>query len=75
MLARNWPLLLSGEYGSLAPVRLLAKDLGLVEDAARDLGVALPLARRARALFDEAMARGLGEDDVAAMIRVVRERG
>ena len=72
MLARNWPLLLSGDYGSLAPVRLLAKDLGLVEDAARELGVSLPLAQRARALFDEAMARGLGEDDVASMIRVVR---
>ena len=34
MLTRNGPMLLSGDYGSLAPVRLLAKDLGLVEDAA-----------------------------------------
>lgn len=73
ILARNWPLLLSGDYGSRAPIRLLAKDLALVEDAARDLGAPLPLARKARALFDEAMARGLGEEDVAAMIRIVRD--
>lgn len=72
MLARNWPLLLSGDYDSRAPIRLLAKDLALVENAALDMGVSLPMARRARALFDDAMARGLGEDDVAAMIRVVR---
>ena len=72
MLARNWPLLLSGGYGSRAPIRLLAKDLALVEDVALDLGVSLPMARRARALFDDAMARGMGEHDVAAMIRVVR---
>ena len=72
MLARNWPLLLSGDYGSLAPIRLLAKDLGLVADAAREMNLPLPLAERARALFDEAMAQGLGEEDVAAMIRVAR---
>ena len=72
MLSRNWPLLLSGDYGSRAPIRLLAKDLALVEDAALDMGVSLPMARRARTLFDDAMARGMGEHDVASMIRVVR---
>jgi len=73
MLTRNWPLLLSGDYGSLAPIRLLAKDLGLVADAAREMGLPLPLAERARTLFDEAMAQGLGEEDVAAMIRLMRK--
>ena len=74
MLARNWPLMLSGDYGSLAPIRLLAKDLGLVADAAREMGLPLPVAERARALFDEAMAQGLGEEDVAAMIRLAHGR-
>ena len=36
------------------------------------MGLPLPLAERARALFDEAMAQGLGEEDVAAMIRLMR---
>ena len=74
MLTRNGPMLLSGDYGSLAPVRLLAKDLGLVEDAAADLGVPLPLVQRTRALFDEGMARGLGESDISALIMVLTQR-
>ena len=71
MLARNGPMLLSGDYGSLAPVRLLAKDLSLVEDAAADLRMPLPLVQRTRALFDEGMARGLGESDISALIMVL----
>lgn len=71
MLTRNGPMLLSGDYGSLAPVRLLAKDLGLVEDAAADLGIPLPLVQRTRALFDEGMARGLSERDIASLITLL----
>ncbi len=72
MLARNGPLFRSGDYGSLAPVRLLAKDLALVEESAHDLGVALPIAQRARALFDEAMQLRLGECDISALITMIR---
>ena len=68
MLTRNGPMMLSGGYGSLAPVRLLAKDLGLVEDAAADLGVPLPLVQRTRALFEEGMARGLAERDISSLV-------
>ena len=71
MLARNGPMMLSGDYGSLAPVRLLAKDLGLVEDAAADLGVPLPLVQRTRALFDEGMARGLAERDISSLVTLL----
>ena len=74
MLTRNGPMLLSGDYGSLAPVRLLAKDLGLVEDAASDLGVPLPLVQRTRALFDEGKAKGLGESDIASLITLLAHR-
>ena len=75
MLTRNGPMLLSGDYGSLAPVRLLAKDLGLVEDAAADLRVPLPLVQRTRALFDEGMARGLSESDISALVTVLTKQG
>ena len=71
MLTRNGPLLLSGDYGDLAPVRLLAKDLALIEEAAGELGLALPLVQRTRALFDEAMAGGLGERDIASMVTII----
>ncbi len=71
MLTRNGPMLLSGDYGSLAPVRLLAKDLRLVEDAAADLGVPLPLVQRTRVLFDEGMAQGLSESDISSLITLL----
>ena len=71
MLARNGPMMLSGDYGSLAPVRLLAKDLGLVEDAASDLGIPVPLVQRTRALFEEGMARGLAESDISALVTLL----
>jgi 3-hydroxyisobutyrate dehydrogenase-like beta-hydroxyacid dehydrogenase len=67
MLERTGPLVASGEYGSRAPVRLLAKDLALVERAAGDVGISLPLAQRTREVFDRAMAAGLGEMDIAAV--------
>ena len=74
MLTRNGPMLLSGDYGSLAPVRLLAKDLGLIEDAAADLGIPLPLVQRTRALFDEGMSRGLSESDISALITLLTSK-
>jgi 3-hydroxyisobutyrate dehydrogenase-like beta-hydroxyacid dehydrogenase len=43
------------------------KDVNLAIDAGRELGVPLPLASLVGANFDEAMARGLGDKDVAAL--------
>ncbi|MEK9658701.1 MAG: NAD(P)-dependent oxidoreductase [Chloroflexota bacterium] len=67
MLERTGPLVASGEYGSRAPVRLLAKDLALVARAAADVGVSLPLAQRTLEIFERAMAAGLGETDIASV--------
>ena len=75
MLTRNGPMLVSGDYGSLAPVRLLVKDLGLIQEAARELGIELPLSARTQALFDEAVARGLGESDISALLTVLTHSG
>ena len=74
MLTRNGPMMLSGDFGSLAPVRLLAKDLGLIEDAASDLGIPLPLVQRTRAFFDEGLARGLGEADISSLVTLLASR-
>lgn len=43
------------------------KDVNLAIDAGHELDVPLPLARVVGANFDEAMARGLGDKDVAAL--------
>jgi len=71
LLLRHAPLIISGDYGSQAPTRLLVKDMGLIQEVADELGVPLPLGERTRALLDEAVQRGLGEVDVASLITVL----
>ena len=72
MLTLWGPSIVSGEFGSGAPMRLLVKDLALVREVAADAGVPLPLGERTTALFDEAMARGLGETDIAALVTLLK---
>lgn len=58
--------MVAGRYGEPDfRLRLMAKDLGLVDDA----GVALPMTEAARASHDEAVAAGLGDLDCAAILR------
>lgn len=71
MLVRNGPVFISRDFGSRAPVRLLAKDLSLIAGTAADLGLDMPLVTRAKELYDEAVARGLGETDIASLITVL----
>ena len=71
LLLRHAPLIISGDYGSQAPTRLLVKDMGLIQEVADELGVPLPLGERTRALLDQAVERGLGEVDVASLITVL----
>lgn len=64
--------LASGDYA--APdfrLRLLAKDLNLAVAAARQVGVKLPLAEAAQHTHDTALALGYGDEDCAAIARLV----
>ena len=74
MLQRHGPLFLSRDFGSRAPIRLLAKDLRLIEELEREWGVALPTARQARAVLEEAERRGMGEMDSASLLLLLEER-
>jgi 3-hydroxyisobutyrate dehydrogenase-like beta-hydroxyacid dehydrogenase len=71
LLLRHAPLIISGDYGTQAPTRLLVKDMGLIQEVADELGVPLPLGERTRTLLDEALQQGLGEVDVASLITVL----
>ncbi|MEX2598818.1 MAG: NAD(P)-dependent oxidoreductase [Dehalococcoidia bacterium] len=73
MLGRTGPMVASGDYGSRAPMRLLTKDMALVQELAEELGLELPLGERTRSLLDEAMRRGMAEVDVAALAMLVSE--
>ncbi len=63
--------ILEGSYAGQFPVALMFKDLNLVLDAAGRSRIPLPQAAATRECFASAMARGLGEEDIAAVIKVL----
>jgi 3-hydroxyisobutyrate dehydrogenase len=54
------------------PLAHAAKDAGLVDDAARAVGLDLPLPRAIRDQMAKAVAAGHGDEDMAATIRAAR---
>ncbi|HEY0374388.1 MAG TPA: NAD(P)-dependent oxidoreductase [Amnibacterium sp.] len=75
MLANRGPRMLEAydEGGAevLSRLDIFVKDLGIVGDAARRLGVPAPVAAAAEQLFLLGQAQGLGAADDSAVIRVV----
>lgn len=59
---------------ALGPVDMLRKDLGYVWEFVRETGAATPLLEAATALYDDADARGQGEQDIAWVVEVLLGR-
>jgi 3-hydroxyisobutyrate dehydrogenase len=64
--------LVADDFTQQAPIRHVAKDIGLVCDEAAQRGVWLPIATTNRALFAEAMAAGQAQDDASGIIKILR---
>jgi 3-hydroxyisobutyrate dehydrogenase-like beta-hydroxyacid dehydrogenase len=60
--------------GVAAPVSLIRKDMGLALELARRAGVSVPAAEVAVAVLDDAVAAGLGEQDMARVLTALRMR-
>lgn len=56
-------------------VRLHQKDLEIALEAARELGLPLPMAAYVEQVETGLMAQGYGDEDISAMARVVRQMG
>ncbi len=65
--------MIDNEYPLGFRVRLHAKDLKIALDAARDLGVALPVAALVDQIESGLIGRGFGDEDVSAVARTLRE--
>ena len=65
---------LPGDFAPRFSVDLLAKDLGLATDTAKQQGVRLLLGTVAELLVREAQADGEGANDMAAVIRPLERR-
>ena len=73
MMTRNMPRFISRDFKAATPVRLLLKDLGLIHDEAKGVNVPLLLGSLAEQRFLEATARGHGDEDMAALVRLWEE--
>jgi len=73
MMMRNLPRFISRDFSAATSVRLLLKDLGIIHDEAKDAGVPLFLGAVAEQRFLEAAARGLVDEDIAALVKLWEE--
>lgn len=69
MLARSVPLFLQRRFDPGTPINLILKDQGIIQALAEELGVRLLMGSQAQAIFREARALGLGEQDMAALVQ------
>jgi 3-hydroxyisobutyrate dehydrogenase-like beta-hydroxyacid dehydrogenase len=70
MMTRNLPRFMSRDFSPATPVSLILKDLGLIHDEAKNGGVPLLLGALAEQRFSEARARGMGDEDMAALVKL-----
>src|SRR6266568_1666955 len=73
MMTRNLPRFMTRDFSPATPVGLILKDLGLIHDEAKNGGVPLLLGALAEQRFSEARARGMGDEDMAALVKLWEE--
>jgi len=73
MLARNGPRVVDENYAPGAKVELVVKDAGLIRELCDSLQLELPVFFRAKQTFEAAFDQRLGSEDLAAVVKVVRE--
>jgi 3-hydroxyisobutyrate dehydrogenase-like beta-hydroxyacid dehydrogenase len=67
MLDRTLARVQAGDYAAGATLQLYTKDLGITQEAGAAHGITLPVLAHAAAFLREAIAEGLGAQDIAAL--------
>ncbi|MBJ3776050.1 L-threonate dehydrogenase [Acuticoccus mangrovi] len=75
MLQNRGPHIRDGDYTPLSAVEIFVKDLGLVDDIAREARFSAPLTAAALTQFLAASGSGLGREDDAAVAKVYARNG
>lgn len=73
-LTHRGPNMIADHYPLGFRTRLHRKDLDIALSAARELGVALPVAAYVEQLETSLIGRGFGDEDVSNIARIVREQ-
>ena len=75
LLGRNAPAMLDRDFEGLrTQLRVFLKDLGLIQEMARDLGTPIAAGDLAYKLLAEAVEQGLGDLDSAAIVLPMEEQ-
>jgi 3-hydroxyisobutyrate dehydrogenase/2-hydroxy-3-oxopropionate reductase len=75
MLDRNAPVMLDRDFeGVRTQIKVFLKDLGLIQDLTRELGVETPGADLAYRFLKKAVDKGLGDMDSAASVMLLEEQ-
>jgi 3-hydroxyisobutyrate dehydrogenase-like beta-hydroxyacid dehydrogenase len=73
LIAAKAPAVFKRDFSTNFSVKWLSKDIRLAVDLASELGVPVPLTSVTQQLYQSAMARGYGEEDICGSIRVLEE--
>jgi 3-hydroxyisobutyrate dehydrogenase len=75
MFADRGARMVTGDFGDVrSALDIFVKDMGLVTGAADEAGAEVPLAGAARELYQRGHDLGLGRQDDAVIIEVLRDR-
>jgi 3-hydroxyisobutyrate dehydrogenase-like beta-hydroxyacid dehydrogenase len=67
------PFVFRRDFATNFSVRWMHKDIGLMLDSGFELNVPLPLTGLTRQMFQAAVAKGYGDDDICSTIKVLEE--
>jgi 3-hydroxyisobutyrate dehydrogenase-like beta-hydroxyacid dehydrogenase len=75
MVERNAPITAARDFpNSAAPLRLIYKDLGIIDQLAQTEGISLELAAKAFEMYQTMMDQGKNEYDISGVLELVEER-
>lgn len=75
ILELRGPMMVADDYReATAKLAMFIKDISVIQGYAEEIGVATPLLDASLAYYEEAVARGLGDLDAAALCRLLEEK-
>jgi len=74
ILKRHLPRIIARDFRPDGPLRILTKDMSIVRSVADEAEVPLTLAGQVEPLIAEAIRRGMGDEDMSALVKLYEER-
>jgi 3-hydroxyisobutyrate dehydrogenase/2-hydroxy-3-oxopropionate reductase len=73
LVSAKAPMVLRRAFDPAFSVKWMHKDIGLMLDSANELGVPVPLTGLTRQMFQASIAKGHGDEDICATIKVLED--